>query len=152
MVKKAVILTYAPINDNEQELLKMTQIFKLALNHHAEALSPDARIITDYVLKNISKNYSQKIITVRDRSMPQNEKIKYYNRKFKGATILSAIDYLTDNNYDEILIVGNNKVNNLKFRSLINDEIDKIKDKFVLYQYSDGNFNLPVKSVSEFLN
>ena len=151
MVKKAVILTYAPISNNETELLRKTKIFKLALNHHAEELLPNARIITDYVLKNISAKYTQKIITVRDRSKPQSKDIEYFNGEFKGATILSAIDYLIDKKYEEILIIGNNSVNNLKFRNLINDEIESLKDKTKLYQYSDGNFNLPVKTIKEFL-
>ena len=152
MIKKAVILTYAPVSNLEQELLKNTKIFKLALNQHAGQLQPHARIITDYVLKSMNSKFSEKIITVRDRSKPQNDKIEYYDGEFRGATILSAIDYLTDKNYKEILIVGNNLVNNIKFRNLINNEIEKIKNEIILYQYSNGNFKLPIKSIPEFLN
>ena len=147
---KSLILTYAPVSNAERKILTETSIFKLALNQHAREYSPDARIIADYTLKNIYNKFDEKIISVRDKSLPESERIVYFRGEFKGSTILAAIDYLISLGYDKILIVGNNKVNNLKFRNEVSQEIDKIKDKIKLYQYSNGDFNLSVKTIADF--
>lgn len=147
---KALILTYAPVKISDQEILKNTKIFKLALNQHAEELRPDARIITDYILKNIYKMFSEKIISLRDRCIQNSAQIEYPKIEFKGATILAAIDYLIYKKYDEILIIGDNSVNNEKFKTIVNEEINKINSNMAIYQYTNGNFNLPVKNISDF--
>lgn len=149
---KAVILTYAQVDEEEKIILRNTNIYKLALNQHAEELYPHARIITDYILSKIYKNFSQKIISVREKSRTYSDRIEYFDAEFKGSTIVAAIDYLISKKYGEILIVGNNKVNHNQFRDWVNAEIDKIKDKAYIYQYSDGNFNLPIKTIREFCN
>ena len=38
-----------------------------------------------------------------------------------------------------------------EFQRQIKDEIDKLTGKAKIYQFSNGNFNLPVKAVSDFL-
>ena len=149
---KAVILTYAPVGDAEKTILQTTNIFKLALNQHAEELKPNARIITDYILPKIYANFSQKIISVREKLKNYSDRVEYFDGEFKGSTILAGIDYLIAKNYDEILIVGDNKVNHNQFKELVNKEIDKVKYKANIYQYTKGNFNLPVKTISEFCN
>lgn len=147
---KAVILTNAPVGISDKLLLKNTGIFKLAINHHAEEFLPDERIISDYVLKQICYKFSEKVISIRDRSIGETDRVEYFDSEFKGATILSAIDYLIYKKYSEILIVGDNSAHNEKFKNLVKDEIDKIKDNIKIYQYSNGNFNLPVMTIAEF--
>jgi len=149
---KAIILTYAPVVDSEKSILQTTNIFKLALNQHAEELKPNARIITDYILPKIYSMFSQKIISVREKLRNYSNRIESFDGEFKGSTILAGIDYLISKKYDEILIVGDNKVNHKQFKDLVNTEIDKVKHQVNIYQYSKGNFNLPVKSISEFCN
>lgn len=148
---KAIILTYAPVLDSERELLINTKIFKLALNQHAKELNPDARIITDYVLSNICKMYPEKIISIRERLRYYSPGIEYPDIEFRGSTIIAGIEYLISKRYDEILIVGDNKVNSLAFRDEVNKELDRIKYNAKIYQYTKGNFNLQVKSIEEFL-
>lgn len=147
---KAIILTYAPVKETEKELLKKTKIYKLALNQHAKELVPDARIVTDYILDKIYNNFSEKIISLRDRLRYKSDRVEYCDIEFKGSTILAAIDYLISKKYDEILIVGDNKVNHSQFRNEVNEEIDKIINKAKIYQYTRGNFNLPVVKISDF--
>ena len=147
---KAIILTYAPVQDFEREILKQTKIFKLALNQHSKDLKPDARIITDYVLPKIIKTCSEKIISVRQRLRYVSERVEYPDIEFKGSTIIAAIDYLISKNYDEILITGDNRVNTVKFQCEVNKEMDKLSSKIRIYQYSGGNFHLPVKTIKEF--
>lgn len=148
---KAVILTYAPVSSQEKELLIKTGIFKIALNQHAEALKPDTRIITDYFLENLYNRFSQKIISIRDRLNFNTERVEYPDIEFRGSTIIAALEYLISKGYDEILIIGNNKVNSLEFRDMVNNDIEKLKTNAKIYQYSDGNFNLPVMGVKDFL-
>lgn len=147
---KAIILTYAPVNTDDKQSLLDTNIFKLALNNHAAEYKPDARILTDYILENIYKKFPEKIISVRDKLRYDSKRIEYYNGKFKGSTMLAAIDYLISKKYDKILIVGDNKVNHKKFRDEINQEISKVKNMATIYQYTKGNFDLPVKTITEF--
>lgn len=149
---KAIILTYTPVSNTEKYILQTTNIFKLALNQHAEELKPNARIISDYVLPKIYEKFSQKIISVREKLRYYSKRVEYFEGEFKGSTILAGIDYLISKKYDEILIVGDNKVNHSRFQDLVKTEIDKIKNQAKVYQYSKGNFNLPVKSIPEFCN
>ena len=149
---KAIILTSAAVNDSEQKLLQKTNIFKLALNHHAKELNPNARIITDYVLPKIYNKFpTDKIISVRERLRYPSKRVEYFDGEFKGATILSAIDYLILNNFNKILIVGTNKVNGDEFCNLVNNEIDKIIHKVLIFQYTKGYFNLPIMSITDFI-
>ncbi len=147
---KAIILTYAPISEQERSILQETKIYKLALNQHSRELRPNARIVSDYVLEKIYNNYPEKIISVRDTLRQKSNRVEYFDGEFKGATILAAIDYLVYKKYDEILLVGNNTVNNEQFKNDVKQEIDKIKHKAKIFQYSNGNFNLAVKTISEF--
>ena len=148
---KAIILTYAPVQDFEQDILLHTKIFKLALNQHAASLKPDARIVTDYVLPYILKTCSEKVISVRERLRSYSSRVEYPNIEFKGSTIVAGIEYLISKNYNEILIVGDNKVNSVQFREEVNKEIEKLVSKAKIYQYSNGNFNLGVKTIKEFV-
>ena len=147
---KAIILTYAPVNESEQEILKETNIFKLAINQHAEEYKPNIRFITDYILSCICQNFPEKVVSVRDKFRYDSSRVEYFNAEFKGVTMISALEYLIYKRYDEILIVGDNTVNEKEFQDVIKKETDILKEKVKIYQYTNGNFNLPVKSITEF--
>ena len=147
---KAIILTYAPVQDFEHDILKNTNIFKLALNGHASDLKPDARIITDYVLPHILANFPENIISVREKLRYPLNRVEYPDIVFKGSTIIAGVDYLILKGFDEILIVGDNNVNSLNFQNEVKKEIDNLSSKIKIYQYSDGNFNLKVKCIKDF--
>lgn len=149
---KAIILTQAPVTDAENKILLETEIFKLAINQHAEELKPDVRIISDYILAEICRNFSQKVVSVRDKFRYSSDRVEYFDTEFRGATIVSAIEYLISKNFDEILIVGDNTVHKEVFQNFVRKEVDMVKGKAEIYQYSYGNFNLPTKSVADFVN
>lgn len=149
---KAIVLTYAPINDADKEMLIKTDIYKLALNQHSEELKPDARIMTDYYLEYLYNNFPQKIISIRDKLRFESERVEYPDIEFKGSTILAALEYLILKNYTEILIIGDNKVNSAEFQKMVNCDISKLDKKVKIYQYSKGNFSLPIKGVKDFIN
>lgn len=147
---KAIILTYSPIDKEEKNILTETCIYKIALNHHAKELKPDVRFISDYILTNICKNFPEKIVSTREVLRCPSKRIEYFSTEFKGATIISAAEYLIVKGYNEILVVGNNTVNNSDFQRWVKEEFDILKEKVKIYQYSHGNFNLPIKSIKEF--
>ena len=148
---KAIILTYAPVRDFEREILLRTKIFKLSLNQHASDLKPNARIITDYYLPRILKTYSEKIISVREKLRYDSPRVEYPKIEFKGSTMVAGVEYLISKGYDEILIVGDNRVNSLEFREEVNKGLNKLKGKAKIYQYSKGNFDLEIKSIKNFI-
>lgn len=149
---KAIILTYAPVNEQEKKLLRKTKVFKIAINQHGGEYKPTVRIISDYVLANICRNFPEKVISIRDRFRFLTSRVEYPEGiEFKGATIVCAVEYLKNNGYKRVLIVGDNKVNTKEFQKNVKARINEIKDGMFLYQYTKGNFNLPVMSITEFL-
>ena len=152
---KALILTFAPVNEDDKELIRNTKIDKFAINGHAEDLNPDCRIISDYgIILFMLEHFKQKIISVRE-TIPNERVINASYIQFKGSTLICLIDYLIFNKYDEILIVGDNSVRAEFFKKRINDEMEIIKKQhpeIKIYQYVQGNYNLPVKSVKGFIN
>ena len=49
-MKKAIVLTYAPVTKSEAELLKNTDIFKIATNFSAAELNPNIRLTADDIV------------------------------------------------------------------------------------------------------
>ena len=88
-------------------------------------------------------------MSVREQLRYATNRVEYFPC-FRGATILSALEYLIHKGYDEILIVGDNKVNTKEFQDNVNHYIEQIKELASIYQYTNGNFNLPVRSITEF--
>lgn len=152
---KAIILTFAPVEDKDKELLKNTDIFKMAINNHAEELQPHQRICSDYgIVGELLQDFSQKIVTIRDWAT--NDRLIYAGYIFfKGSTMVCAIEYLISKGYTDILIVGDNTVHQDFFMERIKKEIDFIQEvnsDVKIFQYSNGNFNLPTKTVEQFIN
>jgi len=150
-MSKAIILTYAPVTKEEAKLLKETTFLKLALNHHAEELKPQIRICSDYNLPYICKNFTQPVISVRDYFRYVNPRVIYNNLEFKGATIISAVEWLISKQYNDILIIGDNSVNTEEFQNNVNKHTTPLMEYARIWQYRFGNFQLPVKSISKFL-
>lgn len=151
---KAIILTFAPVSESDTELLINTKILKLAINGHAEKLKPDLRICTDYgIVGDLLQKFTQKIITTRDYA--PNERLIYAGQLFfKGSTMVSAVEYLIKTGNKKILIVGDNTVHQEFFKERINNEINLIlkeNPEIEIFQYINGNFRLPVKSVEQFI-
>jgi len=147
---KAIILTYAPVTEEEKNILQNTEIYKLAINQHGSIYKPDLRIVSDYILLKILPKFPEKVISIRERLRCPSKRVEYFDTEFKGATIISAVQYLYFKGYSEILIVGDNLVNGIEFQNLVKSEIGKIPSNLKMYQYSKGNFNLPIRSIKDF--
>ena len=150
---KAIILSNIPLNEEEQTLLRDTNLYKLALNHHAEELKPHARIFTDYVdlLKIHYMFPNERIYTTRARLRYPNKWIKPIDIDYKGSTIISAIEFLISQGVDKILLIADNTVHSKSFQNLIRQNLHQLKKTTRIYQFRQGNFPLEVKEISEFL-
>lgn len=144
---KCLILTNYKATDEECSYIRDTDVYKIAINEHGEQYKPDARIITDYIAEKVCKNFSQTILSVRDK-WNLSDRVKHIDIEFKGATILAAIDYAKLKGYDNILLVADNTAHSKDFQELVKRNII---DDGTIYQCSKGNFNLPVKSIKEWI-
>lgn len=150
---KAIVLTNAPVNDTQAELLKNTNIKKFAINAHAQVLNPDFRVCSDYgIIEYLLRFFPQKIVTTREW-VPDKRLIYAGHIAFKGSTMVACIEYLIDQKYKDILIVGDNTIHDENFKQRINKEIDLIiaNNEVNIFQYTNGNYNLPVKTVEQFI-
>lgn len=151
---KAIVLTPAPIEPEDVQPLLDTKIHKYAINGHAEWLKPDYRICSDYgVIGYLLEYFTQTIITTREYA--KNSRLIYAGEiPFRGSTMTACLDYLVSKGYKQILIIGNNTVHEQFFQDRINSEIKRILEDnsdVKIFQYSKGNFNLPVMSVQQFV-
>lgn len=152
---KAIILTYAEVTDKERELLLETDIFKVAINQHAESLKPSIRICGDFNIDWILTHYPEPVVSIRQKiRYPSNRILFNHNVEFRGATIICAVEWLIAVGYDNILIVGDNTVNTEDFKDNVLYHTTRLRywSGVQIYQYREGNFMLPVKSVERFIN
>ena len=148
---KAIILTYAPVTDSDKVLLQSTKIFKVAINQHGEEYKPDVRVAGDWNLTYLCKNFSQPIVSLREHFRFISPREVENNVEYKGATIVGAVEWLIQRGIRDILIVGDNTVNTKEFQDNINKYITPLMTKTRIWQYSYGNFNVPVKSIEKFI-
>lgn len=146
---KAIILTYAGVNKEEKELLKNTDIFKIACNNYCAELKPNIRLCADDIVDKclecdicpvVSLNYDlEKPRVINACKMPK-----------RHSSLLSCIDYLILNGYETILLVASNPES---ATCKINYEgINNLKGYIQLYKYSEnGNFDIPYKSIKDFI-
>lgn len=151
---KAIVLTPAPIQPEDVQPLIDTNIEKYAINGHAEWLKPTYRICSDYgVIGYLLEYFPQEIITTREYA--QNKRLIYAGDiSFKGSTMTACIEYLVSRGYKKILIIGDNTVHDKFFQDRINTEIKRILEEnsdVEIFQYSKGNFNLPIMTVQKFI-
>ena len=150
-MKKAIILTYAPITEAEKLLLINTEIFKLAINQHCSELKPNCRIIADYWnWQFMINNFPETLIVARE-SIKHPRVISKPDLPCLMGTITSAIVHLLEENTEKILLVADNKVHGKVFQDEIKKAVSELNAKNNIYQYSQGNFDLPVIKIKEFI-
>ncbi len=154
-MNKAIVLTQVNVDNSDVQKLIDTQIFKIALNQHAENLKPHQRICTDYsVQTDLLNKFNQPVVIIRDY-FPDKRIIFQPKITFKGSTIIAAIEYLISCEYDEILLIADNTVHQEWFKNRVNKELDSIVEqnsKVKIYQFTKGNFNVETKSINDFIS
>jgi hypothetical protein len=148
-MKKAIVLTYAPLNDEEAELIKNTNIFKIACNHYRAELKPNIRLTADDIVDKCLNCDSCDVVSL---NYGWNKK-RVINAGYlpkRHTSLISCIDYLMLKGFTHILLVATNPDS---ATCKINKEgVDMIKDCLYLYKYSkEGNLDIPFKTVKEFI-
>ena len=156
--KKAIVLTYAPVDEEERELLLNTDVLKIACNWHAEELKPDLRLTLD------DKNTIEKCLAVGKQDIISgsyrypDERVKTcFSLPKRYSSLLSCCDYLVLKGYTHILLIANNKQANnqdikTSFQKLNKEGISSLKDLAFIYKYRDeAVFDVPTMTVKEFL-
>lgn len=146
---KAIVLTHAPITKKEQELLKNTDIFKIACNNYCAELNPNLRLCADDIVDKclicdncpvVSLNYDLDKTGVINGSYLPN----------RHTTLVSCVDYLYLKGFTSILLVASNP-DSATYKLNI-EGINSIKDCLYLYKYSENcNLGIPYKSIKDFI-
>ena len=146
---KAIVLTYAPVTKKEAELLKNTDVFKIATNFSAAELKPNIRLTADNIVDKCLNCDSCDVISL-NYDLDRERVINACKLPNRHSSLLSCIDYLYTKGYNQVLLVASNPDS---ATCKINYEgINDIKDCLNLYKYSkDGKMDIPYKSIKEFL-
>lgn len=148
---KAIILTYADVTLKEKKLINDSCLFKVAVNW--ANYQTDYRVTRDYKsLDFICNRFKEPVIlSACDGRKDRFKRAKAMNLYYKGSTLTSAVDFCLNLGYNEILLVANNKVHTEHLQETVKQAINELKAKGTIYQYTKGNFDLPVKSIEDFI-
>lgn len=167
---KALVLTRCEnISTEDRALIHQSNLFKICVNY--APYSSDIRLFhDDQHWKYYSNNFKEPLATHsnalnrydRKQIIETNKFVLFYINAIKPATpnkqelfyhinsVIPAIDYCIKQNYQDILIVGDNTVYSKEFQEEYNKATNILKNYCNLYQFSNGNFDLATKSIEEF--
>lgn len=168
---KAFVLTRCnTISEEDIQLIQSSDIFKICVNN-AE-YNCNYRLFHDYShYANFVKYFPEPLITSyhalqcveKTAIQKTNRFVMFYNTSdivnsknsnelfFSTGSIIPSIDYCIKQGYKDIILVADNNVYSDNFKTKINEAISKLTKHSNIYQFSNGNFNLPVKSIKEFI-
>ena len=156
-MKKAIVLTYPNLNEEEKKLLQNTEVFKIACNWHAEHLKPHKRLICDRgIIDKVKAVGKQKIITFLEY-YPDERLEDYRHLPARHSSLLSCVDYLIENKFTDVLLIADNTQTNqkeidIKFQEHIRKTINQQSNFTNIYKYSSrGVFDIPHVTIKEFL-
>lgn len=148
-MKKAIVLTYAPVTKAEAKLLKNTDIFKIATNFSAAELNPNIRLTADDIVDKCLECDTCDVVSLNyDRNKDRVINADYLPKRH--TSLVSCVDYLMLKGFTHILLVASNPVS---ATSKMNYKgINQLKQFLYLYKYTnDGNLDIPHKTVKEFI-
>lgn len=146
---KAIVLTYAPITQEEQKLLKNTDIFKIACNNYCAELKPNVRLCADNIVDKCLKCDTCPVIS-KNYDLEKNRVINGCYLPTRHTTLVSCVDYLYLKGFTSILLVATNPVSATYKLNI--EGINSIKDCLYLYRYSkDCNLDIPYKNIKDFI-
>ena len=148
-MKKAIVLTYAPVTEKEKELLQKTKVFKIATNFSAAELKPDLRLTADNIVNKCLEADSCPVVSL-NYDLDTDRVINAQHLPKRHTSLVSCVDYLLLKGFTHILLVASNPPSATE--KLNYDGINSLKNCLYLYKYTkEGNLDIPYKSVKEFL-
>ena len=153
---KAIILTYAPITSEEENLLKETSVYKIACNTYRAEVKPDVRLTSDNIVNKCLECDLCPVISI-NYDLEKERVINGCHYPDMNSSLLNCACYLVLNGYTSILLVANNLKTNrkdisLEFQELNRKGINKLKEFACFYKYSDiGVFDIPTKTIKDFI-
>lgn len=146
---KAIVLTHAPITKKEQELLKNTDIFKIACNDYCAELDPNLRLCADDIVDKCLICDNCPVVSL-NYDLDKEGVINACYLPNRHTTLVSCVDYLYLKGFTSILLVATNPVSATYKLNI--EGINSIKDCLYLYKYSkDCNLDIPYKNIKDFI-
>lgn len=153
---RAIILTYAPITDEEKELLRNTDVFKIACNTYCAELKPNVRLTADNIVDKCLECDTCPVVSV-NYDLEKERVINACYLPHRYSSILYCLDYLYLKGYDTVLLVANNNVGNQnnkteEFKQNNIKGVDNFRGLMHIFKYSqEGRFNVETVTIKEFL-
>ena len=148
-MKKAIVLTYAPVTKAEAKLLKETDIFKIATNFSAVELKPNIRLTADDIVDKCLECDTCDVLSL-NYDLDKERVINAHYLPKRHTSLISCVDYLMLQGYTHILLIATNPDSatcKINYKG-----INQLKNYLYLYKYTkDGNFDIPHKTVKEFI-
>ena len=147
---KAIVLTYAGVNNEERKLLQNTDVFKIATNFSAVDLKPNLRLCADNIVNKCLECDTCDVVSI-NYDLDKDRVINGTTMPKRHSTLLHCIDYLYFEGYTDVLLVATNPKGTETYKLNV-DGVNIMKECLNLYKYNDeGNFDIPTKTVKEFL-
>lgn len=168
---KAFVLTRCDsVLPEDVKIIQSSNIFKVCVNN--ASYNCNYRLFHDYShYDGFVKYFSEPLITSYHalQSVERTEIQKtgrfslFYNTTdipntknknelfFATGSIIPSIDYCIKNGASEVLLVADNNVYSDNFKDGINKALNKLITHSNIYQFSNGNFKLPIKSIKDFI-
>lgn len=147
---KAIVLTHADISKKDAELLKNTDVYKIACNYYCSELKPNIRLCADNIVNKCLECDTCDVVSI-NYDLNKDRVINGSTMPKRHSTLLHCIDYLYFEGYTDVLLVGTNPIGTETYKRNV-DGVNIMKECLNLYKYNnEGNFDIPVKTVKEFL-
>ena len=148
-MKKAIVLTYAPTTEEEKQLLKDTNIFKIATNFSVPDLKPNIRLTADDIIDKCLNCDTCPVLSL-NYDLDKKGVINAHYLPQRHTSLVSCIDYLLLNGFTHILLIATNP--DSETCKMNYEGVNQLKNYIYLYKYTkNGNFDIPHKTVKEFI-
>ena len=147
---KAIVLTHADISKKDAELIKNTDVYKIACNNYCSELKPNIRLCADNIVNKCLECDTCDVVSI-NYDLDKDRVINGSTMPKRHSTLLHCIDYLYFQGYTNVLLVATNPKGTETYK-LNYDGVNIMKECLCLYKYNnDGNFDIPTMTVKEFL-
>lgn len=148
-IKKAIVLTYAPVSKADAKLLKETDIFKIATNFSAAELKPNVRLTADDIVDKCLECDTCPVVSL-NYDLHKQRVIDGSKLPKRYTSLVSCIDYLLFKGYTDILLVASNPESATQKRNY--EYVSQLNNCLYLYKYTnEGYFDIPYKSIGGFI-